>query len=80
MTKKFHLVLGLHISPDFSEAEAGRAPPPRADHDKVEKAVALARASVFKRYLPYFFYDERLRNIDSIVSRERAETIVADVA
>ena len=27
-----------------------------------------------------FFYDERLRNIDSIVSRERAETIVADVA
>lgn len=36
MTKKFHLVLGLHISPDFSEAEAGRAPPPRVDHDKVD--------------------------------------------
>jgi len=36
MRKKFHLVLWLHISPDFSEAEAGRAPPPRVNHDTVD--------------------------------------------
>lgn len=36
MAKKFNMVLGLHITPDFSDAEAGRAPPPRVNHDTVD--------------------------------------------
>lgn len=35
----YRMVCGLWVFPDFSDVEAGRRPPPRVDHDKVDFAV-----------------------------------------
>lgn len=45
MTKSFRLALGLWVTPDFSEVMAGRADPPRVNHDRVDfgKLRALLR-------------------------------------
>ncbi|MBK6616602.1 hypothetical protein [Ottowia sp.] len=36
MSKYFRLALGLWVTPDFSAVMAGRAAPPRVNHDKVD--------------------------------------------
>lgn len=35
MTKRFRLAVGLWITPDFSDVEAGRGKPPRINHDLI---------------------------------------------
>lgn len=36
MSKRFRLALGLWVTPDFSAVMAGRAEPPRLNHDRVD--------------------------------------------
>lgn len=50
MRKSFQAVFALWITPDFSEVNAGRLPPPRVNHSTVDFE-KLARA--FEEFFPY---------------------------